>query len=417
MNMREIMAIGQDKMDVINNYLTDENNPLVNDILELIEEYGGVEEINKKAAEHGSAQHLIPLLKDINSPYVADLEWLMGERDKGSFASIEDYCSKIGVNSAALNYDNEVTIEISAAQYFPWIIEQARHCIATGEMMPGRIIRVRNMVEGIADNGDVMATAAAMDIMGCTWVDTMNTNGTDGSNIHLNGPETITGYFGGIGQPNDHPITWMREYLEYFTKYGVKQVLNINPGTVLVGYMVNKLGINHEFKMSVFMGMDNPYSILWTLMTAKMFSRPDDTTSIVGFNLSNSVNSDTIRAASEIREALGLTDKVRLEHHITECYTSIVRQPYLRRDQVVELAQDVPNIAAKHEGGDPEDEAKMERPSSILDYFLPKKEIVDNGWMEPMRQTYMCKHAATVNTSNALLKSGVAVGVAKNLHK
>jgi hypothetical protein len=96
--------------------------------------------------------------------------------------------------------------------------------------MPGRIIRVRNMAEQSQDNGDVMATSCAMKIMGCSWVETLDTKGTDGSNIHLGGPDTITGYFGGIGQPNGHPVKWLEEYLHYYTSYGVKQVLNINPG-------------------------------------------------------------------------------------------------------------------------------------------------------------------------------------------
>ena len=110
--------------------------------------------------------------------------------------------------------------------------------------MPARYIRVRNMAEQEIDNGDVMATAAAMQIIGATYVETLDTKGTDGSNVHLGGPETITGYFGGIGQPNDYPMRWIDEYLDYYTTYGVQQVLNINSGTVLAGYLMHKLGIH-----------------------------------------------------------------------------------------------------------------------------------------------------------------------------
>ena len=78
----------------------------------------------------------------------------------------------------------------------------------------------------------------AMQIIGATYVDTLDTKGTDGSNVHLGGPETITGYFGGIGQPNEYALKWLDEYLYYYTNYGVRQVLNINPGTVLLGYML-----------------------------------------------------------------------------------------------------------------------------------------------------------------------------------
>jgi hypothetical protein len=256
-----------------------------------------------------------------------------------------------------------------------------------------------------------------MKIMGCSWVETLDTKGTDGSNIHLGGPETITGYFGGIGQPNTHPVKWLEESLHYYTTYGVKQVLNINPGTVLLGYLLNKLGVDNEFKISVFMGNDNPYSVLWTLMTAKLFSRPDDTTSLIGFNLANSVDNETILKANQVRAALGLTGKVRFEHHITECYTSIVIQPYLRRDELVELAKVVPNIAAKHEGGEPDIEKDLEHPSSILDYFTPKREVEQQGLMEAMLLNYMEKHRSVKLTADALLQSGASVAAAQELHK
>src|SRR5208337_4234964 len=120
---------------------------------------------------------------------------------------------------------------------------------------------------------DLLAGMAAMQIIGASYVDTLDTKGTDGSNVHLGGPDTITGYFGGVGQPNDHPYRWLEEYLHYYTAYGVRQVLNLNGGTVLVGYLLHKLGIDMEFKISVFMGNDNPFNILWTLLTAKLFAR------------------------------------------------------------------------------------------------------------------------------------------------
>ena len=415
-DLRKVLEIGQDKLDSINKYLIDPGNSLVNQLLEVVERYGGPQAINQKAAENGRPESLMARLKEMDSPYVADLEWLTEQKAKGAFVSLAEYCAALGVDPAGLNQDNAVTLEISAMQYFPWLIAQARQCIAQRELMPGRVIRVRNMAEQSRDHGDLMATALAMHIMGCSWVETLDTKGTDGSNIHLGGPDTITGYFGGIGQPNGHPIKWLEEYLHFYTTYGVKQVLNINPGTVLVGYLLNKLGVDNEFKISVFMGNDNPFSIFWTLMTAKLFSRSDDTTSLIGFNLANSVNNQTIIEASQIREALGLTRKVRFEHHITETYQAIVIQPYLRRDELVELAKQVPNIAAKHEGGDPELEKDLEHPSSILDYFLPKAEVESQGLMDALTLNYLGKHHSVQLTAQALLKSGTGVVAAPNLH-
>ena len=197
-------------------------------------------------------------------------------------------------------------------------------------MMPARYIRVRKMKESETDQGDILAVAAAMEIIGASYVETLDTKGTDGSNVHLGGPATITGYFGGIGQPNEHALQWVDEALYYYTRYGIRQVLSINPGTVLLGYLLHKLGIDMELKISVFMGNDNPYSVLWTLMTARLFSRPDGSTPLIGFNLSNSVDAGTLKEAGDIRRRLGFEDRVRIEHHITETWKSIVRQPYNR---------------------------------------------------------------------------------------
>jgi len=243
--------------------------------------------------------------------------------------------------------------------------------------------------------------------------------GPDGKpiNVHLGGPETITGYFGGVGVPNEYAFKWVDEFLHYYTEYGLQQVLNTNSGTVLLGYWLRKLGIDIEFKISVFLGNDNPYSILWTLMTAKLFSREDGTTPLIGFNLSNSVNNRTIELSAYARKAFGFEDIVRIEHHITEAYKSIIRQPYDRLDELLELADHVKNISAKHEGGDPEIEKTREHPSDILDYFMPKKEIIEKGLMPKILSNYLDKHDAVNRTAKALTEKGLTFIAAQNLHK
>lgn len=348
-----------------------------------------------------------------------DLEWLMAESEKRSFISISDFRRKVlGKRADEISFDEEkaVTLEISALQYFPWLITEAHHAIEHQEIMPSRYIRVRKMKEQERDQGDILAVAAAMEIIGASYVETLDTKGTDGSNVHLGGPETITGYFGGIGQPNEHALQWIDEYLYYYTQYGIQQVLNINPGTVLLGYLLYKLGIDMEFKISVFMGNDNPYSVLWTLMTAKLFSREDGSTPLVGFNLSNSVDFQTLELSAEIRRKLGLEDKVRIEHHITETWKSIVRQPYNRRCDLLEIAARVPNISAKHEGGDPEVEQTREHASDVLDYFRDKEEILSSGDMAHLEKNYMDKHDAVNKTARALTEKGLAFVAAWNLH-
>ena len=404
----------------INKLLVDPKNKLVKDVLAVIAKHGTIAEINRKSVEARKLPNLMTRLRAMHSPYVSNLEWLLEQRDHGAFIRVPDYRRKVlGSKADKMRFKKAygVTLEISAFQYFPWIIAQAERCLERGELMPGRFIRVRCMKESEADQGDLLAGIAAMQIIGASYVDTLDTKGTDGSNVHLGGPDTITGYFGGVGEPNDYPLKWLDEFLYYYTHYGIYQVLNINPGTILLGYLIHRLGINNEFKISVFVGTDNPYSVLSTLLMAKLFSRPDGTTPLIGFNLSNSVNNATLEVTANIRKSLGFEDVVRIEHHITECYKHIVRQPYDRRVELMELAKRVKNISAKHEGGDPEVEATREHPSDLLEYFIPKSEVEAKGLMPVLLANYMDKHAALNHTAEELTKHGLAFIAAKNLHK
>jgi hypothetical protein len=425
MSNRQKLKIDENRLREINNFLLSDDNPLVTNLLDLIEKYGGVNEINRKAREARKLDNLLAKLDTKNSPYIKDLQWLQEQRNNDAFITIPDYQQKIlGDKAKSTKFDDSfaVTLEISACQYFPWLIAEAKQSIEKEELMPGRFIRVRKMAEQTADN-DVIAFAAGMQITGSSYVETLDTKGTypgpDGApvNVHLGGPATITGYFGGVGMPNEFPLKWADEFLHYYTQYGVKQVLNINPGSVLVGYMMHKLGIDMEFKISVFMGNDNPYACLWTLLTAKLFSRDDGTSPLIGFNLSNSVNNETIEQAAYIRGNFGFEDEVRIEHHITETYKSIVRQPYDRLPELLDLADHVKNISAKHEGGVPKIEESRDYPSDILDYFREKEEIIAAGQMPLHLANYLDKHHSLNRTAEELTKRGLTFLAAPKLHK
>jgi hypothetical protein len=418
-DLRRRLAIPGDRLDELNAFLLDPEARIVNDLLAVIAKHGTPEEINERAREAGHLSNLLEHVRDTRPEYLTDLEWLAGQRDAGAFVSIADYRRSIlGDRADRMPFrdDLAVTLEVSSLQYFPWVIEAARRAIATRTLMPGRWIRVRKMREQEID-GDLAAVAAAMKIIGASVVETLDTKGTDGSNVHLDGPATITGYFGGVGQPNDHPLMWVDEYLHYYTTYGVQQVLNLNPGTVLAGYLLHRLGVDIEFKISVFMGNDNPFAGLWTLLGARLFAREDGSTPLVGFNWSNSVNNDTLEIAAEIRRALGFEHAVRFEHHITETQKSIVRQPYDRREELVELADHVPNISAKHEGGDPDVEAGHPHPSDILDYFRDKTEVIASGDWDALQDDFLDKVDATNHTARALTEHGLSFIAAHHLHE
>jgi hypothetical protein len=416
--LRESLRIPYDRLDAINALLLDPDTRAVDDVLEVVARYGTPEEINRKAEAARALPALLERVGATRPEYLPDLRWLEEQRDRGAFVSIPAYRRKVlGEAADDVPFDDAfaVTLEVSALQYFPWLIAAAKRAIERQELLPGRFIKVRKMKEQEAD-GDLAATAAAMQIVGASFVETLDTKGTDGSNVHLGGPATITGYFGGVGQPNRHPLQWLDEFLYYYTTYGIRQVLNVNPGTVLAGYLLYRLGVDIEFKISVFMGNDNPYAALWTLIGAKLFSRDDGTTPLVGFNWSNSVDNETIEISAQLRRELGFEDMVRFEHHITETWKSIVRQPYDRRAELVELAPRVPNVSAKHEGGDPEIDQARAHPSDILDYFRDKEEIIASGEWDDLQLNVLDKCDAVAHTARVLTEHGIAVVAAQRLH-
>ncbi|MDI6768883.1 MAG: hypothetical protein QMD04_04330 [Anaerolineales bacterium] len=418
-DLRKLLAIPHDRLDAINAVLLDPDSRVMNDFLAVVAKYGTPEEINRKHRESRKLENLMEKVSKTAPQHLKDLEWLIEQRDQGVFIPVADYRRKVlGPKADKMKFKDEsaVTLEVSALQYFPWIRRMAERAIQDGTLVPGRFIAVRKMKESEAD-GDLPAIVAALDIIGASFVETLDTKGTDGSNPHLGGPATITGYFGGIGQPNEHALMWLDEFLYYYTNYGVQHVLNFNAGTILLGFLLYRLGVDMEFKISVFFGSDNPYHALWIMTAAKLFSREDGTSPLIGFNWSNSINNETMELTAQFRKALGFEDVVRFEHHIVETWKSIVIQPYDRRAELVEIADHVANISAKHEGGDPEVEQTRAHPSDILDYFREKKEVIEAGDWDNLQLNFMDKVDACNHTARALTERGLSFVAAKNLHR
>jgi len=418
-DLRKLLAIPTNRLDAINAVLLDPGEKVMNDFLAIVAKYGTPEEINRKHRESRKLDQLMKIVGERAPDYVKDLMWLIEQRDTGAFASVTEYRTRVlGDRAKGMKFTDKsaVTLEVSALQYFPWIRPMIEGAIKDRSLVPGRFIAVRKMKESEAD-GDLPAIVAALDIIGASFVETLDTKGADGSNIHLNGPATITGYFGGIGQPNEYALKWLDEFLYYYTHYGVQHVLNFNAGTILLGFLLYRLGVDIQFKISVFFGSDNPYHALWIMLAAKLFSRDDGTSPLIGFNWSNSINNETMELTAQFRKALGFEDVVRFEHHITETQKSIVRQPYNRRAELVEIADHVANISAKHEGGDPEIDSARLHPSDILDYFREKKEVIEAGDWDNMQLNFMDKVDACNKSAWALTEKGLSFIAAQNLHK
>jgi hypothetical protein len=418
-DLQKLLKISPEKLKAFNSVLLDPNSRIMQDFFAVVAKYGTPAEINRKHRAARKMENLFKIVQERNPAAIQDLNWLIEQRDRGAFIPVADYRRKVmGEAADKMKFKDKyaVTLEVSALQYFPWVRVMAEQAIANKTLIPGRFIAVRRMKESEAD-GDLPAIVAALDIMGSSFVETLDTKGTDGSNPHLGGPATITGYFGGIGQPNEHAIMWLDEFLYYYTNYGVQHVLNFNAGTILLGFLLYRLGINIQFKISVFFGADNPYNALWIMTMAKLLSRDDGTSPLIGFNWSNSINNQTMELTAEFRKALGLEKVVRFEHHIVETWKSIVVQPYDRRAELVQIADHVANIAAKHEGGDPEVEQTLAHPSDILDYFREKKEVIESGDWDNLQRNFIEKVNACNHSAWDLTAAGLSFVAAKKLHK
>jgi len=417
-DLQKRLEIPKDYLDSVNQVLLDPNSEVMQRFLSVVAKYGSPEEINQKHLQSRRLENLLDLVTRKSPSAVDDLKWLMEQRDKGAFISEAGYRIQVlGDKAYEMQFKDDcaVTLEVSALQYFPWVRMMAEQAIVQKSLVPGRFIAVRKMKESEAD-GDLPAIVAALDIIGASFVETLDTKGTDGSNPHLGGPATITGYFGGIGQPNDHALMWVDEFLYYYTNYGVQHVLNFNAGTILMGFMLYKMGVDIQFKISVFFGSDNPYHALWIMMMAKLFAREDGSSPLIGFNWSNSINNETMELTADFRKALGFEKVIRFEHHITETQKSIVIQPYNRRDELVQIADHVANIAAKHEGGDPEVDVTRAHLSDLLDYFRDKDEVIRSGDWDNLLINYLDKVDACNRTAKALTEHGLSFVAARNLH-
>ena len=301
--MRAKLRIRAADVAAVSGFLTAPGNRLVDGLLDLIERYGGVDAINRHAAEAGRLETRLERLREERSPFLADLGWLAEERDAGRFVTLPEYRHGVlGADTTPVDEGNAVTLEISALQYFPWLIAEARQAIARRELMPAATSGCAHMREQSAPGEDILAVAAAMQVIGASHVETLDTRGTDGSNVHLGGPDTITGYFGGIGQPNDHALELGRRVPALSSPSSASaQVLNVNSGTILVALLMHKLGIENEFKVSVFMGVDNPWAVLWSAPGRAPSAARGRLDEHGGLNLSNSVEPPTLLEAAEVR--------------------------------------------------------------------------------------------------------------------
>lgn len=417
------IGINLEVVNQFNSWINDPKNPYIRQIRSILNKYGTVEEINAKARNAKLLSSRMSRLEAIGATeYIEQIKWLERQRDIGSFVSIEEFRKSVLGDDYASSYfpeTNAVTLEISSLNYFDWLMEAARQALENRTLLPTRYIVIRPLRDvELARPGELIAIDAALDVMGATHCIQMDTTGKNtGANIHALTTDTMIGWLGGSGMPNEHVLMWIDELLYYYTTYGVDHILNVTPGTMLACSILYRMGINVTMKGSVLMGTDNVYTGIVYLLLTRMFARDDGSVPMLGLNPSDSVNLETMRQLADLRLMLGLENKVRIEQHVTNFYKGVVAQPFVRRDLLVESAKTIPYMSAKHEGADPSIEATLEHPSNNLEFVLPDKEVLAGNHFEHMQQSFLYGVSELNKTAVELTRNKMAFLAASNLHR
>lgn len=134
--MKQLLKIDATALDSINELLLSDDNPVIEDLIRIVDRHGGPESINKAARENGRLENLLEMVRTKSPRYAEDLSWLIEQKDSRKFISLEEFKKKSGAPTALKDDSYQVTLEISALQYFPWLIAQARQAIARESSCP-----------------------------------------------------------------------------------------------------------------------------------------------------------------------------------------------------------------------------------------------------------------------------------------
>src|SRR4030067_1736374 len=121
----QFLKIPSERRDDINAVLLNPDTRVVSDFLAVVAKHGTPEEINRKAAQAGAPPVLLKRVEATQPKYLQDLEWLEQQREQGEFISLAGYRRKIlgpKADGRQFKDDFAVTLEVSGAQYFPWIV-------------------------------------------------------------------------------------------------------------------------------------------------------------------------------------------------------------------------------------------------------------------------------------------------------
>ena len=224
----------------------------------------------------------------------------------------------------------------------------------------------------------MLAIAAAMQIMGASYVETLDTKGTDGSNVHLGGPgddhrllrrhrpaQRSRAEVGGRVPLLLHHLRHAPG-AEHQPRHGAGRLPAAQAGR---RQRVQDLGL-HGQRQPVRRPVDADRR---QALLPRRRHLPADRLQLEQLGQQRD-DRDHGRGAPGARlrgrRALRASHHRDLEEHRASSRTT-------GATSWSALADHVPNISAKHEGGDPDVEQTRAHPSDILDYFRAKDEVIE----------------------------------------
>ena len=106
-DLRERLKTGSLQLEEINKLFLDPDNEAIKALLDVVAKYGTPEEINSKAREARKLENLMVRLKEMDSPYLTDVEWLIKQRDAGAFITEDEYRRKVlGDKADSMQFKN-----------------------------------------------------------------------------------------------------------------------------------------------------------------------------------------------------------------------------------------------------------------------------------------------------------------------
>ena len=117
--MRKELKINRRAIDSINAFLTSDDNPVITDVMKILDQYGGVKAINNAASVNGTLERLTEMAAAKNPRYGDELAWLAQQASGRKFVSMEEFKKGAGAPALVDGRSYPVTLEITKYPPFP----------------------------------------------------------------------------------------------------------------------------------------------------------------------------------------------------------------------------------------------------------------------------------------------------------